>query len=79
MLRMFYFLKCHLTGVPSKQHHSFGAKEQSQERHLVKTEEPSNGQTSACGGQDYFKSASLSILERRGVKWCKKRRWILTI
>lgn len=76
---MFYFFKCHLTGVPSKQHHSFGTKEQSQERHLVKTEDPGEEQTSACGGQDYFKSASLSIPKKWGVKRCKKRRWILTI
>ena len=47
---MFYFFKCHPTGVPSKQHHSFGTKEQSQERHLVQTEDPGEEQTSACGG-----------------------------
>ena len=75
---MFNLLKCHLTGVPSKQHHSFGTKEQSQEGHLVKTEDPGEEQRSACGGQDYFKSASLNILEQWGVGRCKKR-WTLTI
>ena len=77
------FQKCRLTGVPSKQHHSFssfGTKKQHQGGQLEKTEDASQGPRPACDdGQDNLKNTCVSILGRWGLEGHNKRRCTLTI